>query len=304
MRTSSGGLPYVKALGLDVDGLAQVSMNLTDFTRTPLAVVVERVRHEAATRGTSILKSELVGLIPQAALTDAAAHYVHLEGFRPDQILEVRLQSARQEASDEGLLDRLAQGTPTPGGGSAAAFAGAMAASLVAMVARLTVGKKTYADVEARMQAIVMEADRLRSILQAGVEEDARAFDDVMEALRLPKKTEAQVAERQAQVEQATHRAAEVPLRTAEAAARVLELAAEAARLGNVNALSDSASAALLAVACFQAASLNVRVNAHSVADRQAARRWEQALAQAKGRAAAAEASLHEALATRGSLSI
>ena len=303
VRTSSGGLPFVKALGLEVDGLAQVSMNLTDFTRTPLAVVVERVREEAARRGTSILKSELVGLIPQAALTDAASHYLQLEGFRPDQILEVRLQSARREAGDESLLERLAQATPTPGGGSAAAFAGAMAAALVGMVARLTVGKKKYADVEPKMQAVAAEADRLRASLQAGVEEDAQAFDEVMEALRLPKETEAQAAERQARVEQATHLAAEVPLRTAQAAARVLELAAETARVGNVNALSDSASAALLAVACFQAASLNVRVNAHSVADREAARRWVEALTQAKARAAAAEASLHEALATRGNLS-
>ncbi|HSB89357.1 MAG TPA: glutamate formimidoyltransferase [Anaerolineales bacterium] len=304
VRASSGGMPFVKALGLEVEGLAQVSMNLTDYTQTPLAAVVERVRQEAARRGAGIRKSELVGLIPQAALTGAAAHYLQLEGFRAEQILEVRLQAARQAASDEGLLERLSQATPSPGGGSAAAFAGAMAAALVGMVARLTVGKKKYAEVEPRMIAIADEADRLRVSLQSAVEDDARAFDKVMEATRLPKETEAQSALRRERIEQATHHAAEVPLRTAEVAAHILELAAEVARLGNVNALSDSASAALLAVACFQAASLNVRVNAQAVADREAARRWEDALTPAKARAAAAEASLHQALDSRGKLSL
>ena len=152
VRASSGGLPFVKALGLEVEGRAQVSMNLTDYTRAPLALVVERVREEAAERGASILKSELVGLIPQAALVEAAAFYLRLEAFRPDQILEVRLQSARQAGAEADLLDRLAAATPTPGGGSAAAYAGAMAASLVGMVGRLTLGKKKYADVQPRIR--------------------------------------------------------------------------------------------------------------------------------------------------------
>jgi glutamate formiminotransferase/formiminotetrahydrofolate cyclodeaminase len=301
VRASSGGLPFVKALGLEVDGRAQVSMNLTDYTRTPLALVVERVREEAAERGASLLKSELVGLIPQAALVDAAAYYLKLEAFRPDQILEVRLQSARQAGSEADLLDRLAAATPTPGGGSAAAFAGAMAASLVAMVGRLTLGKKKYAGVQPRIESIVSEADKLRRELQSAAEEDAQAFDAVLEAMRLPKDTPAQESERQAAVERATHRAADVPLRSAKAAVQVAELAAEAARIGNLNALSDAASAGLLAAACVRAAALNVRVNAREVADRQAAETWERSLAEVEARMETAEADLQQTLSKIGS---
>jgi glutamate formiminotransferase/formiminotetrahydrofolate cyclodeaminase len=291
----------VKALGLEVDGRAQVSMNLTDYTRTPLALVVERVREEAAERGASIIKSELVGLIPQEALVDAAAFHLGLEGFRMDQILEVRLQSARQAGSEADLLDRLAAATPTPGGGSAAAYAGAMAASLVGMVGRLTLGKKKYAGVEPRIESIVAEADKLRRDLQSAAEEDAQAFDAVLEAMRLPKDTQAQASERQAAIERATHRAADVPLRSARVAVRVAELAAEAARIGNVNALSDAASAGFLAAACVRAAGLNVRVNAQQVADRQAAEGWERSLTEVEGRLETAEAELRQALA-RGDL--
>ena len=300
VRASAGGLPFVKALGLEVDGRAQVSMNLTDYTRTPLASVVERVREEAAERGASILKSELVGLIPQAALVDAGAAYLRLEGFRADQILEVRLQSARQAGAETDLLDRLAAATPTPGGGSAAAFAGAMAASLVGMVGRLTLGKKKYAEVQSRIESIVAEAGELQLNLRSAVEEDAQAFDAVLDAMRLPKDTQAQAAERRAAVERATHRAANVPLRSAVAAARVAELAAEVARIGNVNALSDAASAGLLAAACVRAAGLNVRANAQEVADRQAAEAWERSLAEAEVRMEKAEAGMRQALATRG----
>ena len=299
VRASSGGLPFVKALGLAVDGRAQVSMNLTDYTRTPLALVVERVREEAAQRGASILKSELVGLIPQAALVDAAANYLKLEAFQPDQILEVRLQSARQAGSEADLLDRLAAATPTPGGGSAAAYAGAMAASLVGMVGRLTLGKKKYVGVEPRIESIVAEADKLRRDLQSAAEEDAQAFDAVLDAMRLPKDTQAHASERQAAIERATHRAADVPLRSAEAAVRVAELAAEAARIGNVNALSDAASAGFLAAACVLAAGLNVRVNARQVADRQAAETWEKSLAEVEARMETAESGMRQPLATR-----
>ena len=300
VRASSGGLPFVKALGLEVEGRAQVSMNLTDFTRTPLALVVERVREEAAKRGASILKSELVGLIPQAALVDAGVAYLRLEGFRADQILEVRLQSARQAGVETDLLDRLAAATPTPGGGSAAAFAGAMAASLVGMVGRLTLGKKKYAEVQPRIESIVAEADKLRRDLRSAAEDDAQAFDAVLDAMRLPKNSQAQASERQAAVERATHRAADVPLRSAEAAARVAELAVEVARIGNVNALGDAASAGLLAAACVRAAGLNVRTNAREVADRQAAEAWERSLEEVEARLEAAEAGMRQALATRG----
>ncbi len=134
VRFSSGGLRYVKALGMLVDGLAQVSMNLTNFRATPLHMVVETVRREAERYGAGIHHSELVGLIPQDALIDAARWYVQLDGFEREHVLEFRLAQAVDAASQPeaagqpvardayAFLDQLAAGTPTPGGGSAAAF--------------------------------------------------------------------------------------------------------------------------------------------------------------------------------------
>jgi glutamate formiminotransferase/formiminotetrahydrofolate cyclodeaminase len=132
VRQSSGGLPFVKALGMLVKGRAQVSMNLTDYTRTPVARVVEAVRQEAERHGVGIHHAELVGLIPQAALIDAAQWSLQLDQFHPEQVLESRLYAARGSGASarQGFLDELADGTPTPGGGSAAAYAAAMAASL------------------------------------------------------------------------------------------------------------------------------------------------------------------------------
>src|SRR5690606_26764984 len=142
MRHSSGGYRYVKALGLLVDGQAQVSMNLTDYNKTPIHRVVESVRREATRYGVGIQRSEIVGLVPQRALLDAAQWYLQIDDFKPEQVLENRLADALQEAGESlnpTFLDELAAGTATPGGGAAAAYAAAMGAALCGMVARLTV---------------------------------------------------------------------------------------------------------------------------------------------------------------------
>jgi glutamate formiminotransferase/formiminotetrahydrofolate cyclodeaminase len=264
IRHSSGGLRYVKALGLLVEGRAQVSMNLTNYLKTPLARVVEMIRREAARYGVAIHHSELIGLIPQRALIDAAVWYLQLDAFQPDQVLENRLYSLLSSSSQPAwtsFLDLLAAPTPTPGGGSAAAAAAAMGAALVAMVAGLTLGKKKYAAVEEEMRSIQQEARELQQTLSQAVQEDAQAFEAILAAMRLPKETPAEAAARQQAMENATLQATRVPLETARRALRVMELARIAVEKGNLNAITDAATGFQLAQAALRAAAYNVRVN-------------------------------------------
>jgi glutamate formiminotransferase/formiminotetrahydrofolate cyclodeaminase len=267
VRHSSGGLRYVKAMGVLVEGRAQVSMNLTNFSKTPIARVVEFVRREAERYGVGIHSSELVGLIPQAALIDAALWYAQLDGFENSQILEQRLFEAARtnngnsETEEPGFLDQLASAAPTPGGGSAAAYASASAAALVAMVARTTTGKKKYADVQDKMWGLIDQAEALRAQLTEGVKKDSEAFDAVMAAFKLPKNTEEEIAARNTAIQKATLSATEVPLQSAKNSLSVMELALEAATYGNLNAISDAGAAFNIAKAGLTAAGLNVRIN-------------------------------------------
>jgi glutamate formiminotransferase / formiminotetrahydrofolate cyclodeaminase len=272
VRHSSGGLRYVKGMGLLVEGRAQVSMNLTNYRQTPLARVVETIRREAQRYGVGIHHSELVGLIPQEALVNAAVWYLQLDQFEPEQILEQRLYEVSREAgnTEEGepaFLDQLASGQPTPGGGSAAAHTAAAAAALVAMVARTTIGKKKYADMESRMWELIDQAEALRTELTQAVEEDSAAFQAWMLAMRLPKDTPEQQEKRQSAMQAATIHAARVPLQTARKVVEVYSLAVEAAQKGNLNAISDAASGASLARAALAGAGLNVRTNLSGIDD-------------------------------------
>jgi len=272
VRHSTGGLRYVKGLGLLVDGRAQVSMNLTDFHKTPMARVVEFIRREAERYGVGIHHSELVGLIPQEALVDAAVWYTQLDQFDKEQILESRLFSPVSAADQPtpqpvSFIEELASPTPTPGGGSAGAFAGAMGAGLVAMVSGLTIGKKKYEAVEAEMQAIRVVAEKLRKELTQAVDDDASSFEVLMATFKMPKETEEQKAARNAAVTQATLNTAHIPLHTAEDAVKVMELALKCAQRANLNAISDSMSGFAMARASLTAAAYNVRINIKSLGD-------------------------------------
>lgn len=305
VRHSSGGLRYVKALGLLVEGRAQVSMNLTNFRKTPIARVVEFIRREAGRYGVGVHHSELVGLIPQEALVDAAVWYTQMDQFEPEQVLETRLNAARQEAAAGALpaadfLEALASGDPTPGGGSAAALTGAMAAALVAMVARTTLGKKKYAEVEAEMEGLIPRAEALRGELQAAVRRDADAFEAVLEAYRMPKDSaEAQPA-RQAAIEAAMEGAARVPLEVIGLLVEVLEMAEQVAARGNLNALTDAASGAELAHAALRSASLNVRINLSSLQDQELTNRLWEDLQHYEERAAILGERIHTVVKDRG----
>jgi glutamate formiminotransferase/formiminotetrahydrofolate cyclodeaminase len=260
VRFSSGGLRYVKAMGVLVDGLAQVSMNLTNFQQTAIPQVVELIRSEAQRYGVQVRHSELVGLIPQKALVDTAVWYLQLDQFEDDQILENKMD-AGEDSADLTFLDDLASADPTPGGGSAAAYAAASAAALVAMVARVTLGKKKYEAVEQDMQAMLEKAEGLRTELTAAIALDAQAFEAVMAAYQMPKTSDEDKATRTMIIEGAMLRAAQVPLATCEQALQVLRLACTVAEKGNINAITDAATAASLAVAALTAAGANVRIN-------------------------------------------
>ena len=296
VRHSSGGLRYVKALGLLVEGQAQVSMNLTDYRKTPVHRVMEMIRREAIRYGVSVQRSELVGLIPQAALTDVAQWYLQLDEMQESQLLENRLAVSEQQQTageiPKAFLDSLAAGTPTPGGGAAAAHTGALAAALVAMVARLSVGKKRYADVASEMQAVSSAADKLRADLTASVAADVTAFDAVMSAHKLPHDSPTDSATRDVAVERALHEATLVPLRVADAAAHVLALAADVAEKGNPNVISDAGSAAHLALAALSSAALNVRINAAAVQDVVSRQRWLEEISTLENGAAEAAESI------------
>ena len=159
------------------------------------------------------------------------------------------------------LLERLSSSDPVPGGGSAAALAGAVGASLVSMVAALTVGRDAYADVEAEAREIGEAASGLRDQLVALADEDSIAYQAYMDARRLPRQTETERAARARAMEGAAVQAADVPLRTARVAREVLELARRIAPMGNRNAVSDAGVAALLTSAAIRGAVLNVRIN-------------------------------------------
>ena len=161
----------------------------------------------------------------------------------------------------------LASKEPTPGGGCASALSGALAAALVAMVARTTAGSKKFADRAEQMDQIAAEADRLRGELLALVDEDARAFDQVMAAFRMPKDAPEQQAARSQAIQQAYRAAVEPPLRVCTRSLRVLELAAQVAERGNPNAASDAGVGALLAGTAVEGAALNVQINLGAIKD-------------------------------------
>ncbi len=289
IRHSNGGLRFIKANGFLVEGQAQVSMNLTNYQKTPVYRVVEMIRREADRHGVRITHSELVGLAPQEFFVEAARWYLQLDKFEIDQVLEYRIQTAEAEPSPlaqeeppvpEGatrqvpavgaasiiptaFVNAVSEGTSTPGGGAVAALAGSLSAALAEMVARLTVSKKSYAETHETMNAIVAAAGDLRQRLLDAIDEDITAFNMVMDAYRLPKDDPS----RAAAIQSGMIRASDVPLSVARMALEAMQLSEKVARQGNKNAVSDAAVAALMGMAAVEGAALNVRVNAVNLED-------------------------------------
>lgn len=279
VRFSSGGLRYVQAKGFLVEGQAQVSMNLTNFEKTPIHRVQETVRREAAQYGLTVTHAELVGLVPQQALLDSAKWYLQLNDLSDDQVLELRLQSAlAEEDSDESEIVHMARfaatvatSTPTPGGGSVSALVGALGAALAQMSAELTVGRKRYAAVREQVQAIIYEAEAIRHELIAAVDEDAASFEGI---LRIVRNKDLDEESRAAALEAATVHAGEVPLRVARLSRDAARLAKTMATIGNVNAATDAAVGANMARAAVYGAEMNVKVNGVGLKNRELADAW------------------------------
>ncbi len=172
------------------------------------------------------------------------------------------------EKSVNEFLGELASASPAPGGGSTAALAGALGASLTSMVCRLTIGRKKYLDVQTTMEGVLRESDRLRKELAELVDEDSRAFNNVMAAMSLPKGTEEEKIKRSEDVQREMVKATILPLRVMELCEEALGFARTVAEYGNVNSVSDAGVGALMLHAACRGAQLNVQINLKSLSDK------------------------------------
>jgi glutamate formiminotransferase / formiminotetrahydrofolate cyclodeaminase len=271
VRASSGGLRYVKGAGFEVRGMAQVSMNLTDFEQTPIARVFEFVKREAARYGVHPVSSEIVGLIPKKALEQAAEWFLQVEGFDSSMILENRLAAVTSgkmavgglRAGVEPFIEQLAAPTATPGGGSAAAATAAMAAALGSMVASMSRTKKAYLQYEAQLSQAVARLTQLREELKAEIDADAESYNYVMAAYKLDKTS----PDRESAIEAAMHGATAVPMETAEKTREVADIVASLKPITSPNMASDLTVAAALASAAIVGALANVEINLASLKD-------------------------------------
>lgn len=280
IRFSSGGLRYVKSMGVDLKArnLAQVSINLTDFEQTPMHRVYEMVKREAERYGVTPVGSEIVGLVPKKAIEMAADYFLQLENFSPAQIFENKLESALSGATVESkdgklaslgrpFLDAVAAVTATPGGGSVSAYVGAMAAALGQMVAGLSRKKKSQALHIDKLSEILEELRKTAEQLAAAVDRDAASYEAVMVAFKLPQGTPEEIAHRDSAIQAATKGAAEVPLEVAGKAAQLHARLAQLETIAAASMKSDLQVARLMAVAAAQGALANVEINLDGLKD-------------------------------------
>src|SRR6202171_1672280 len=231
VRQSSGGFRFVKGAGFLVRGLAQVSMNLTDFEQTPVHRVFEVVKREAARYGVTPASSEIVGLIPKKALESAAEWFLQVEIFdsslsRENRLSEVtggKMAFGGLRSGVEPFVEQLAAPTATPGGGSASAAAAAMATGLAAMVASMSRGKKAYLEYESQLSAAIARLAPLREELKAAIDADAGSYNSVMKAYK-DSKTAADEKASQSLIDAALKQATTVPLSVAEKAHEIIQI--------------------------------------------------------------------------------
>jgi glutamate formiminotransferase len=281
IRFSGGGFPFVKAMGVDLKArnLAQVSMNLTDFEQTPIHVVFDAVTKEAEAAGTTVISSEIVGLVPKKALEMTAEHYLKIENFKPELILENRLAAAMVEKRPAGAADRpllagcekfidaVAAPTPAPGGGSVSAVATAIAVGLGQMVAARSKGKKAAAAFEDELSSILNTLAENEARLKKAIDDDTNAYNLVTAAYKLPKDSDADKQSRQEQIDAALKEATRVPLEVAIHSEEVLRLMIRLESIGNKNMISDIRVGREMARTGLFGALENVRINIESILD-------------------------------------
>ena len=316
-----GTLKCCKAIGWFIEeyGIAQVSMNMTDLSVTPLHAAFEEVCRAAEARGVRVTGTEIVGLIPKRALVEAGRYFLHkqnrstglsereiiriaietmglstLKEFKPEEkiveyILEAEQSAGKRRLGDmtcEGFAEETASESPAPGGGSISAYMGALGAALGTMVANLSSHKAGW---DERWEFFSDWADKghaLMSELLHLVDEDTEAFNRIMAVFAMPKSTDEEKAARSAALQEATLYATEVPLRTMETSFKAFDIVRAMAEEGNPNSVSDAGVGALAIRSAVMGACLNVKINAAGLKDRQKAEaliaRAEQIVAQAQ----------------------
>ena len=299
-----GTLKGCKAIGWYIDeyGIAQVSMNITDISATPLHVAFEEVSRAAAARGMRVTGAEIVGLVPKCALVDAGKFYLtrqqrslgiseaeiirmavksmgldELKPFDPkEKVIEYMIEDEKEQAIKERLIRmtcktfavETASESPAPGGGSISAYMGALGAALGTMVANLSAHKRGWDERWEEFSKVAEEGQEVMNELLALVDEDTAAFNRIMDVFAMPKGTDEEKTARAAAMEAATLYATQVPLRTMKTALRAMPVIRAMAEKGNPASASDAGVGALAARAAVRGADMNVRINAAGLKDR------------------------------------
>ncbi len=330
-----GLLAGIKAVGWTIPefGCAQISINITDLGSTPLHVVFDACEERARVHGLRVTGSELVGLVPRAALLAAGRHYLarmgrstgvpeaaliqvaartlglsEVKAFDPAvAVIESRLSPAAPLVAMTlaEFADELSCDSPAPGGGSVAAYAGALAAGLAAMVANLSHPKRGFEERQAALERIAVRGQAAKDRLLAAVDADTAAFDGYLTALRMPKESAGERTARDAALVVATIATIEVPLATLETCPELVELCLEVGEIGLQASLSDAGTGAAMARAAAAGAYQNVCINLPGLADRRAAAallaRADAAWERTKALAARAEAVFADTLRAKAS---
>ena len=294
-----GMFKHCKAIGWYVDdyGIAQISINLTNYKVTPPHAVLEAARELAKERGLVVTGSEIVGLVPFPAMIQAGKFYLRQQdkstGIPVKDIIHIAIRSlgledvakfdpeekiiglpkipedalVRMETVD--FVDEVSRDSPAPGGGSVAALAGSLGAALASMVANLTANKHSRGEFKDRLISIAEKAQEVKDALIRAVDEDTQAFNDYLEALRMPKGTPEERKVREEAIQAGLKKAVRVPLRTAELSMEALKLAAEIAEIGNKASVSDAGVGAQIALTGVIGGVLNVLINLKDIKDRE-----------------------------------